>query len=309
MLYRWQNGFLTARGMTKADRPLRGIFYILISMTAFSLMNVFAKNMSGHYDVLQVVFFRSLFLLPPCAAVILLRRKPKLFYTQDWRGHFWRGVVGLACMLCVFYSLKLLPLADAVAIGFLGPACATVAAMLWLREKASWHRWLAIVAGFVGVIIMAQPGAAPVDRVGFAVAVLGSMLYGLTMVRVRLLRGEHALTTVWIFGVFSTVVLGCTLPFVWLTPTADDWAQLAATGFFAFFGQLYVTKAYQCAPAATISPFNYTSLLWAVLFGYLWFEELPTPQILAGAFVVILAGLYAAWFEAHQHKRQPAPPL
>ncbi len=295
--------------MTKADRPLRGIVYILISMTAFSLMNVFAKNMSGHYDVLQVVFFRSFFLLPPCAAVILLRRKPKLFRTQDWRGHILRGVVGLACMLCVFYSLKLLPLADAVAIGFLGPACATVAAMLWLREKASWHRWAAIIAGFIGVIIMAQPGAAPVDRLGFAVAVLGSILYGLTMVRVRLLRGEHALTTVWIFGVFSTLALGCALPFVWLTPTEGDLLQLAATGFFAFFGQLYVTKAYQCAPAATISPFNYTSLLWAVLFGYLYFHELPTPQILAGALVVILAGLYSAWFEAREHKRRSAAQL
>lgn len=285
------------------DQPLRGIAYILLSMTAFSVMNVFGKAMTESYDVLQVVFFRSLFVLLPCGAVILWQRRLTLFTTANPRSHLIRGIVGLACMLCVFYALKLLPLADAVAIGFLGPTFATVAAMLFLKEKAGWQRWLAILGGLAGVVIMLQPGAVPVNMTGLVVALLGSLLYGLTMVWVRKLgRTEPALTTVWFFGLFATVMMALTLPFVWVTPSWNDCLQLTLTGLCAFVGQLYVTKAYQYAPAATISPFNYTTLLWAILFGHLFWHETPTPQILTGALVVVLAGSVTAIHEARQRR-------
>lgn len=285
------------------DQPLRGIACILFSMTAFAVMNVLGKAMTGSYDVLQVVFFRSLFVLLPCGAVILWQKKNDYFTTANPRSHLIRGIVGLACMLCVFYSLKLLPLADAVAIGFLGPTFATVAAMLLLKEKAGWQRWVAILGGLVGVLIMLQPGTTPVDSVGLAVALLGSLLYGVTMVWVRKLgRTEPALTTVWFFGLFATVMMALALPFVWVTPSWLDGLQLTLTGLCAFIGQLYVTKAYQYAPAATVSPFNYTSLLWAVLFGYVFWRETPTPQILTGALVVVLAGSVTALHEARQRR-------
>lgn len=285
------------------DQPLRGIAYILLSMTAFSVMNVFGKAMTGGYDVLQVVFFRSFFVLVPCGAVILWQQKPALFTTTNPRSHLIRGIVGLACMLCVFYALKLLPLADAVAIGFLGPTFATVAAMLFLKEKAGWQRWVAIIGGLIGVLIMLQPGKVPVNHIGLAVALLGSLLYGVTMLWVRKLgRTEPALTTVWFFGLFATVMMALALPFVWVTPSWGDFAQLTMTGLCAFVGQLYVTKAYQYAPAATVSPFNYTTLLWAILFGNIFWHEMPTPQILMGAVVVVLAGSVTAIYEARQRR-------
>ncbi len=291
--------------MTGKDQPLRGIFCILFSMFAFSLMNVFAKNMTGAYDVLQVVFFRSVFLVLPCFGVILAQRKPDLLRTQNPVSHLIRGIVGLACMLCVFYSFKYLPLADAVAIGFLGPTFATLAAMLLLREKADWHRWLAIVGGLAGVCVMLQPGAAPVSKIGVGIALLGSVLYGVTMVWVRKLgRTEPALTTVWFFGLFAATALALAMPFVWRTPSLGDCFQLVMTGLCAFLGQLFVTKAYQYAPAATVSPFNYTSLLWAILFGNLFWHEQPTPQILTGAMVVVASGLGMALYEARLLKRQ-----
>lgn len=299
------------------DQPLRGIAYILLSMTAFSVMNVFGKAMTGSYDVLQVVFFRSLFVLVPCAAVILWQKQTAFFTTANPRSHLIRGIVGLACMLCVFYSLKLLPLADAVAIGFLGPTFATVAAMVFLQEKAGWQRWVAILGGLFGVVIMLQPGLTPVNQLGLAVALLGSLLYGVTMVWVRKLgRTEPALTTVWFFALFATVMMALAQPFVWVTPGPGDFAQLTLTGLCAFVGQLYVTKAYQYAPAATISPFNYTTLLWAILFGNLFWHEMPTPQILSGAIIVVLAGSVTAVHEARQSRRakrqslprEPGPP-
>lgn len=278
---------------------MRGIGYILMSMTAFSVMNVFAKKLTGHYDVLQIVFFRSLFVMLPCAVVMAFQRQWSLFRTDNPRSHLWRGFIGGCCMLCVFYSFKLLPLADAVAIGFLGPSFATVAAMILLRERAGWHRWVAIIAGLVGVVIMAHPGTTTIDRMGLSVALLGSVLYGFTMVWVRKLgRTEPAMTTVWFFGVFSTVAMALSLPWVWQTPSWGDFVQLALTGIFAFVGQLYVTKAYQYAPASLISPFNYTTLIWAVLFGFIFWDEVPSWQILLGAFVVIVAGVFTAFYEA-----------
>ena len=286
------------------DRPFRGIAYILASVLAFAFMNLFAKGMMARYDVLQIVFFRSLFILLPCFGVILWQRKLAFLRTSDPWGHFWRGLMGTSSMLCLFYAILLLPLADSVAVGFLGPAFATLAAMIFLREKAGWARWGALAAGLAGVLIMVQPGGEAVNPLGRGVALLGSLLFGLTMMWVRLLgRTEPALTIVFYFALFATVAMGATLPFVWVTPGWLDLLCLVMTGFSGFWGQVFVTKAYQYAPAATVSPFNYTALIWAALFGYLLWDEVPTPEIMIGACIVAVAGIFTACYEAREIRR------
>lgn len=286
---------------SRPDQPLRGIAAMLTGATAFSAMSLCAKYLNAHYDVLQTVFFRSLFVLLPATFMILLR-DPALWRTRNMAAHFWRGTVGFASMLCMFYSFKLLPLADAVAINFLGPVFAVLFAMILLRERARLRHWLSLGAGLVGVLIMTQPGHAGMNWLGFGVAMLGTVLFGITQTCIRILgRTENALTTVWVFALMATIFAAAFQPLVWRTPAGYDWLLLIGTGLFALVGQIAVTKAYQYAPAATIGPFNYTSLIWAMLFGALFWDEQPTPQILLGAAIIIAAGSLAAIHEARSY--------
>jgi len=287
-----------------ADRPMRGIATMLASMMTLSIMLALAKNTMGHYDVLEVVFFRLFFMFIPCIATILWQRRYDLFTTQDKSGHFWRALVGWLTMLCMFYSYKLLPLADATAIGLLGPICATLVAMIVLHEKAKLSNWAALLSGFVGVIIMLQPDTNEIKLTGIWVALLGAGLYGAGMLRLRMLgRTEHALTTVLFFSLFGSLATACTLPFIWVTPSAHDLGLLALVGITGYIGQILVTQAYQYAPAAIISPFTYSTLVWATLFGFLFWGEKPTPHILTGALVIICVGIGTTLYEAHQQRR------
>lgn len=271
---------------------------MLTGATAFSAMSLCAKHLYADYHVLQAVFFRSLFVFLPATILILLRNKA-LLRTRNRVAHVWRGTIGFASMLCMFYSFKLLPLADAVAINFLGPVFAVLFSMIILREKARRRHWIVLGAGLTGVMIMTNPGHGGVNWTGFSVGFFGAILFGVTQTWMRILgRTEHALTTVWVFSLLATLFSATTLPFVWRSPAFADWPFFIGSGLFALIGQIAVTRAYQYAPAATIGPFNYTSLIWAMLFGWLFWNEQPTPQIIAGAGVIILAGSFAAIGEA-----------
>ena len=285
-----------------ADRPLRGIVYMILSACGFSAMSVTGKWLAADYAVPQIMFFRALFVLLPILALILMQRNPALLRTQHLSGHFWRSLVGTISMFCLFYSFYLLPLADAIAVGFMGPVFSTLFAIIFLREPALRRHWIALGAGFVGVLVMTRPGGGVVNWLGLGVALAGTVFYGLAHTHIRRLgRTESPLTTVYFFSLFVIAATALMLPWVWKQPTsAQDWGLLIITGCFAFIGQLFLTKSYQYAPAATVSPFNYSGLIWAVIFGYLLWDEQPTPPIFLGATIVMAAGVYLAWSENRQ---------
>ncbi|MGB4101815.1 MAG: DMT family transporter [Alphaproteobacteria bacterium] len=280
------------------DRPLRGIAYMLLSAGGFSAMSVAGKWLTADYAVAQIIFFRSLVVLLATGILIGARRDPALLRTQNWRGHFWRGLIGTLGMFFWFYSFHLLPLADAIAINFMGPVFAILLAIIFLREPAHRQHWIALGAGFAGVLVMTQPGGGTVNWIGILVALGGALTYGVSQMHVRRLgRTESPLTTVFIFSFFSLGVSVLLLPWFWRQPSALDLALMVLTGVGAFIGQMFMTKAFICAPAATVSPFHYTGLLWGVIFGNLLWDERPTPQILGGAAIIMAAGIYLAWRE------------
>lgn len=284
-----------------ADRPLRGIAYMLLSACGFSAMSVTGKWLTADYDVPQIIFFRALFVLLPTLVLIRMQKNPALLRTRNWRGHFWRSMVGTISMFCLFYSFHLLPLADAVAINFMGPVFSTLFAIVILREPAYRRHWIALGAGLAGVLVMTQPGAGAVNWLGIGVAFGSALTYGMAHMHIRRLgRTESPLTTVYIFAVFALGVSALLLPWFWRQPSVGDLGLMVVTGLCAFIGQLFLTKAYLYAPAATISPFNYTGLIWGIIFGNLLWDEQPTPQILCGAAIVMAAGIYLAWRERGQ---------
>lgn len=267
-------------------------------------MGVIAKWLTADYPVPQILFFRSLFVLVPALALVAVWRRPALLRTAYPVGHLWRGLVGTASMFCIFYAYQMLPLADATAVGVMGPVFATLFAVVLLREPALRRHWIALGSGLAGGLVMIQPGGGGANWQGLGVALGGALLSGLAHTHIRRLgRTEAALTTVIYFALFATVVTAVLLPWNWRTPSCGDLVLLTLTGISAFVGQIFLAKAYRVAAAATLGPYNYTGLIWAAAFGYALWGEVPTPHILWGAVIVMAAGTYLAWGEG---QRRPA---
>ncbi|MEI7610024.1 MAG: DMT family transporter, partial [Rhodospirillaceae bacterium] len=213
-------------------------------------------------------------------------------HTLRFGGHLGRATIGLAAMLLMFWSYHLLPLADAVAIGFSAPLFLAALSVPLLGEKVGAARWGAVLVGFVGVLVMVKPGATALD-LGSLVALGAALGYALAAIAVRQLsRTEHPNTIVFYFTLNTGLLAALALPWVWATPTLSDLGLLALTGLLGGAVQYCGTHAYTLGPAAVIGPFNYSAILWATLFGWLIWGDLPDRWVLLGAAVVIASGLF-----------------
>ncbi len=277
----------------RVDNTPLGIASMLISVLFFSLMNVLAKLLMDRFPVTEVMFFRSLFaLIPVCLAIHFGMGFVTTLRTRYPWGHLGRSLIGLSSMAAMFWSFHLLPLGDAISLNFAAPLFLTALSVPLLSEKVGVHRWSAVLVGFVGVLIIVRPSG-DVLNLGALIALFGALTNALAMIAIRQLsRTEVPNTIVFYFTLLTTVLLGLTLPFSWITPAPMDWLLLLATGLCGGGGQLMLTRAYSLAPAALVAPLNYTSLLLAVGFGWLLWGEVPTTTMAVGAAVVMASGLY-----------------
>ncbi|WP_176581510.1 DMT family transporter [Azospirillum ramasamyi] len=277
----------------RIDNIRLGIGSMLASVLFFSLMNALAKLLMDRFPVTEVMFFRSLFaLIPVCLSIHLGKGFAATLYTRHPWGHMGRSLIGLTTMVAMFWSFHLLPLGDAIALNFAAPLFLTALSVPLLGEKVGIHRWSAVLVGFAGVLIIVQPSG-DVLNLGAIIALCGALTNALAMITIRQLsRTEPPDTIVFYFTLLTTVLLGLTLPFSWVTPDPLDWLLLVAIGLLGGCGQLMLTRAYSLAPAAVVAPLNYTSLLLAVGFGWLIWSEVPTVTMAIGAAVVMASGLY-----------------
>jgi drug/metabolite transporter (DMT)-like permease len=288
-----------SRLLVHKDNPQRGIAWMLVSVFWFGWLNVTVKHLGAHYSVFQIAFFRCLFALVVAGTMVYRAGGMRSLRTRRWRAHLYRAVFGTTAMLTLFYSFHLLPMADVVAINFSTPLFITLFSILVLHEKVDWHHWAALIAGFIGILIMVRPGSEAINWYGVTVAFSSALTCAMAMIGVRALgRTEPASTTVFYFTVLSIVFTSLPTPFVWQTPTWIDFLWLSSGGLVAGLGQFFMTRSYQYAPAAVVSPFNYAAILWATLFGYLIWDEVPRWNIFVGGVVVILAGLYILYRES-----------
>ena len=295
----------------RIDNTPLGIGSMLASVLFFSLMNVLAKLLMDRFPVTEVMFFRSLFaLIPVCLSIHLGKGFAATLYTRHPWGHMGRSLIGLTTMVAMFWSFHLLPLGDAIALNFAAPLFLTALSVPLLSEKVGIHRWTAVLVGFAGVLIIVRPSG-DVLNLGAIIALAGALTNALAMIAIRQLsRTEPPDTIVFYFTLLTTVLLGLTLPFSWVTPDPMDWLLLVATGLLGGCGQLMLTRAYSLAPAAVVAPLNYTSLLLAVGFGWLMWGEVPTGTMVIGAAVVMASGLYILHRETRRRvtPSKPLPP-
>jgi drug/metabolite transporter (DMT)-like permease len=273
-------------------------------------MQAMIKAASGHIPPGEIVFFRSVFALPVIAAWLAYEgRLHTALRTQQLWGHISRGTVGVMAMGLNFTAVAYLALPDITAILYAAPIITVILAAIFLGEQVRAVRIGAVLAGLVGVMIIMWPqlqGWGDGDDLrafGAMLAIMAACFIAVAKILVRKLVGVDPPSTVVIYASFTAIALSLfTIPFGWVWPTGPEFALLLAAGLAGGVGQLMLTTAYTHAEASTIAPFDYSSMIFALAFGYLFFGDLPTAQTLLGAAIVISAGLVIIWREARLGK-------
>jgi drug/metabolite transporter (DMT)-like permease len=242
--------------------------------------------------VIESLFYRQLGTALAALAFVLPVDGIASLRSKRVGGHVMRMGIGVLAMGLNFLSFALLPMAEATAIGFSAPVFSTLLATLLLGEKTGLWRWGAILAGFVGVLVIVQPGSGHIAMTGGLVAIAAALTTACATIAIRRLGAtEAAATTVFWFGASSLVPLGLAMTFLGRAHSAEIFGVLAAMAIAGGAAQLFLTGALRFAPVALVMPMDYLSLIWSSVLGYLLFSQLPSHWTLVGAPVVIAAGL------------------
>lgn len=301
--------------------PRKGIVLKVLSALCATMMLACVKGLDGQVPTGEVVFFRSFVALIPLVIWLGLQGNIlALTRTRNIKGHLGRGLSGTGGMYFNYMALAFIPLADATALSYAAPLFTVILAAIMLREVVKPYRWAAIAVGFAGVVIMLSPhlsvGQAPsqsstlasASMIGVACALIAAMCSATSTVQIRYLNGkEQAGAIVFWFSMLTTLVGLSTLAFGWVIPTLNQWLLLVGVGAFGGAAQILVTLSLRDAHASLLAPFEYTTLVWSAVIGYVLLSQVPGVWTLVGAAVVASAGLCTVWYERRQNQNRPAP--
>lgn len=307
---RLPSGDAMARAMSIApahteERCGRAILCRLGAATGFAVMAMLIKlGVDAGITTVELMFWRFAVGLAPLFAFVAWRSGPRTFATRHFPAQLLRAGIGLGSMYLSFQALRLLPLAEATTIGFAAPLFAIALSALLLREHVGPRRWSAVAVGFVGVVLVAAPGGTSLPLAGFGYAVSGALGVAAVTIAIRRLgRTEPPETTVFWFSMLSLPVLAAFLPADALRNDAAQWAILVAIGLSGGIAQLLMTSSLGLARISVVAPFDYSQIVWAMLFGWSIWDTVPGLRTLAGAAIIIACGLYSAYRE---HRLQRA---
>ena len=293
-----------------------GIGYLVAGIAVFSVQDLILKLLSGSYPLYEAMVFRSLTAMPFLLVLVYLNGGLRTLFTRSMRKMLLRGVLLFWAYAAYYLALASLPLATTVALFFTAPLFITILSVLMLREQVGPRRWIAVLAGFCGVLVMVRPGSDLFDWA--ALLALGAGLgYALSMVTARRLGITETAAALAFWGnlVFLVIALAMTLVFAdgqlsdqvhpslgfltrgWVAPTPRDLALMMLCGVIAAAGLTLLTQAYRVSASALVAPFEYTAMVWGVLYGWLFWRDWPDATGWAGIFVIIGAGLYVLYRE------------
>lgn len=290
-----------------SHRPGLAVTLKLAAVFLFMVMAALIKATSGQVPPGEAVFFRSFFAIP--VIVIWLGLRGELRHgliARNPMGHFWRGVLGTSAMGMTFAGLGLLPLPEVTAIGYATPIFTVILAALMLGERIRLVRVSAVLMGLIGVLVMLWPrlgsGAGMQDAATFGalLILLATLARALVQIHIRrLVQTDHTAAIVFYFSATATALSLLSLPFGWVIPGPGTAGLLVLAGVLGGVAQILVTSSYRFGAASMLAPYDYASMLFAILIGYVWFSELPTRVMLIGAALVIAGNILVIWRE-HQ---------
>ena len=282
-----------------------GFLYMFMSVCAFSIMDLIVK-WSEHYPLGQVLFFRGFF------GVILYffimpRERIKNFYQTKRAGlHFLRCFFGLIALIAIFIALRNLPLATVVSISFAAPIFTTIFSIFFLSEKVGLYRWLAVLIGFIGIIVITEPGFGSLN-IYYIYPIIFCL--GLSYVAIAI-RQLSTTEPVWLislnFSAAITLVSLFTIPFGWVMPNIKDILLLCMIGFLGGFANLWLSQSFKLSEVSLVSPLKHLALVFGIIFGYLIWDEIPTIKTLLGAMLVVFSSLIILKREIYHKEKIPS---
>ena len=265
-----------------------GFFYMFISVCAFSLMDVIVK-WSEDYPVGQVLFFRGFCGLIPILFLIPKDRYLDFYKTTRPFLHFKRCLAGLIALVSIFIALRNLPLATVVSITFAAPIFTTIFSIFLLNEKVGLYRWLAVLVGFVGIIIISEPGFSSLNLY-YIYPIIFCLGLSYVAIAIRKLSSTEPVWLISFFFSFSIMLLSF-LSFYqnWILPSLIDLFLLSLIGILGGLANLWLSQSYKLSEVSLVTPLKYLALVFAIIFGYFIWDEVPTFKTLLGAGLVILS--------------------
>jgi drug/metabolite transporter (DMT)-like permease len=277
----------------------------------FAVMSALIRYLGARYPIGEVVFYRSAFAIVPVMAVYAWRGElAAVVRTERPLGQAGRGALSIVGMFCNFGALARLPLIESNAISFTSPLFSVALAALILKERVRIYRWSAVIIGFIGVLVVLSPHLSG-DELSIAMASAASVagvIYGIagsaanagTVIQTRRLTQSESTSSIVFYFSLSCALAGLvTWPFGWLSPSNGEFAALAGIGLLGGTAHIFLTESYRYASASVVAPFDYTSMIWALVLGYAMFGETPTVMIVVGSAIIAAAGLFVIWRE-HQ---------
>jgi len=307
----------------RLDTPLRGIGFILVGASVFPVQDVVIKGLSGDYPVLQIVFVRSLVALGLAGWLVWWERDSSAFLIQQPWLHVVRGSLGLLSFTTYYMAIAALPLATVTAVAFAAPLFVTALSALVLGEPVDRRSWRAVMVGFIGVLMVLRPGADAFEPAAL-LAVLSALFYAMSQTMTRHLGRTHSGATIVLTStVVAAVVAGASgliaggggwgtglhpsMAFLvrgWGLPPPGGLGRMALCGLVSGVGIYCLTQAYRVAPASTVAPFEYIMIGWAVLWGYVFWGDVPGPATLIGVATTVGAGVYVLHHQARSQRQR-----
>ena len=267
-----------------------GFLYMFLSICAFSLMDVIVK-WSVDYPIGQVLFFRGFFGIIFYLFIIPRERLHNFYKTKRPGLHFLRCISGLIALVAIFIALRRLPLATVVSISFAAPIFTTIFSIFLLSEKVGMFRWLAVIIGFIGILIITEPGFSTFNFY-FIYPIIFCL--GLSYVAIAI-RQLSTTEPVWLISLYFSITITLaslfTLPYGWVMPNFSDLTLLILIGVFGGLANLWLGQSYKLAEVSLVSPLKYLALIFAIGFGYFIWGEVPSLKTLFGATLVIISSI------------------
>jgi len=267
-----------------------GFLYMFLSVCAFSLMDIIVK-WTADYPLGQVLFFRGFFGIIFYFFIIPKNRIKNFYQTKRPLLHLLRCLSGLIALIAIFIALRNLPLATVVSISFAAPIFTTFLSIFFLSEKVGLYRWLAVIIGFIGILVITEPGFESLN-IYYIFPII--FCIGLSYVAIAI-RQLSSTEPVWLislnFSIAITIAGLCTLPFGWKMPTYIDFVILSLVGFFGGVANLWLSQSYKFSEVSLVTPLKYLGLVFAIFFGFLIWGEVPSLKSLFGGLLVILSSI------------------
>ena len=271
---------------------MKAITFNLLAWVMLPIMDGFAKYLSSDLPVLQITWARYFFTVAFTFPIMFFFYRNQLKWSEKPKLQFLRGLILLTANICFFYSISVISLAKALTLAFVAPLIVTAFSPIFLSEKVGLRRWLAVIIGFIGSLVVIRPGFVEINLASLAALGTGVM-YGFYLIIARKLStSDNPLLTLLLTGVVGAIIISTVMPFVWVKPTLNQWSMMAAIGIFACVGHLFLILSLKYADASKLAPFSYFEIITNIIIGYYFFSDFPDNWTFLGLFIIVISGIY-----------------